>query len=94
MEKVCFLRKNKLRFKRKKHITVQNNNVNKCIFHFLGTRIWVPMSVYRYENPSGCIIDLYTKSLYALYISITHAKVRFGQLHHFDMGKFAAYSGL
>ena len=34
---------------------VQNNSVNKCIFYFLGARIWVPMPVYRYENLSGYV---------------------------------------
>ena len=34
---------------------MQNNSVNKCIFHFLGARIWAPMPVYWYENPSGYV---------------------------------------
>ena len=37
---------------------MQNNSVNKSIFHFLGTRIWVAMLVYQYENPSGYITAL------------------------------------
>ena len=36
---------------------MQNNSVNKSIFHLLGARIWVPMPVYWFENPSGNIID-------------------------------------
>ena len=39
---------------------MQNNNVNKGIFHFLGTTIWAPMQVYQYENPSGYITDTTT----------------------------------
>ena len=37
---------------------MQNNSVNvkvKGIFHFLGTRIWVAMLVYWYENSSGYV---------------------------------------
>ena len=34
---------------------MRNNSVNEGIFHFLGARIWVPMSVYWYENRSGHI---------------------------------------
>ena len=36
---------------------MQNNSVNKGIFHFSGARIWVPMPVYWFENPSGNAID-------------------------------------
>ena len=37
---------------------MQNNSVNKDIFHFLGARIWVPMPpVYRYEQSSGYVTD-------------------------------------
>ena len=36
---------------------MQNNSVNKGIFHLLGDRIWAPMPVYWFENPSGNIID-------------------------------------
>ena len=25
------------------------------MFHFLGAKIWVPMLVYRYKNPSGYV---------------------------------------
>ena len=31
---------------------MQNDSVNKGIFHFLGDRIWPPMLLYRYENCS------------------------------------------
>ena len=34
---------------------MQNNSVNKGIFHFLDAKIWVSISVYRYENPSGYV---------------------------------------
>ena len=36
---------------------MQNNSVNKGIFHFLSATIWVPMPVYWYENPSGNVTD-------------------------------------
>ena len=36
---------------------VQINSVKKCIFHFLGARIWVPMPAYRYESPSEYVTD-------------------------------------
>ena len=36
---------------------MQNNSVNKGIFHFLGATIWVPMPVYWYENPSANVTD-------------------------------------
>ena len=37
---------------------MQNNGVNKSIFHFLGTRIWVPVSsVYQHEDSSGYVPD-------------------------------------
>ena len=35
---------------------MQNNSVDKSIFHFLGARIWAPMPVYQYENCSGYVI--------------------------------------
>ena len=63
MEKVCFPTKNKLYLGLKeKYLTssIQNNSVNKGIFHFLEARIWVPMPVYRYENPSG-YVTVYNK---------------------------------
>ena len=54
---------------------MQNNSVNKGIFQFLGARIWVPMSVYQYENSSGYNTDLFYK--FCLYfidtISTSHA---------------------
>ena len=37
---------------------MQNNSVNEGIFRFLGARIWTPMPVYRYENPSGYVTDI------------------------------------
>ena len=40
---------------------MQNNSVNKCIFHFLGARIWAPMLGYRHENPSGYVTGTYNK---------------------------------
>ena len=36
---------------------MQNNSVNKGTFHSLGARIWVPMPVYQYENPSGYVTE-------------------------------------
>ena len=42
---------------------MQNNSVNKGTFHFLGTRIWAPMPVYRYKNPSGYITDVIINSI-------------------------------
>ena len=35
---------------------MQSNSVNKGIFYFLGGKIWVPMLVYQYENPSGFVM--------------------------------------
>ena len=42
---------------KEKYLTslMESNSVNKGIFHFLGARIWVPMPVYWYENPSGYV---------------------------------------
>ena len=37
---------------------MQNNSVNRGILHVLGTRIWAPMLVYLYENPSGYVTDI------------------------------------
>ena len=37
---------------------MQNNSVNKIIFHFFGTRILAPMLVYWYENPSGYVSEM------------------------------------
>ena len=37
---------------------MQNNSVSKSIFHFLGARIWTPMPVYCYENPSGYVREI------------------------------------
>ena len=37
---------------------MQTNSVNEGIFRFLGARIWTPMPVYRYENPSGYVTDI------------------------------------
>ena len=34
---------------------MQNNCLNKGIFHFWVARSWVPMPVYWYENRSGYI---------------------------------------
>ena len=34
---------------------MQNNSVNKGVFHFLGTRIWVSMPVFWYQNRPGYI---------------------------------------
>ena len=37
---------------------MQDNSVNKSIFHFLGTRIWAPvLSVYQHEDSSGYFTD-------------------------------------
>ena len=36
---------------------MQNDSVNKGIFHLLGTRIWAPMPVYQYEKPSRYVTD-------------------------------------
>ena len=41
---------------------MQNNNVNKGTFYFLGTRIWAAMPVYRYENLAGYITDVIINS--------------------------------
>ena len=46
---------------------MQNNSINKSIFHFLGARIWAPMLVYRYENPSGYITGSVQKMLTVLF---------------------------
>ena len=40
---------------------MQKNSVNEGIFRFLGARIWTPMPVYRYENPSGYVTDILQK---------------------------------
>ena len=53
-----YLKINLFRFKRKKQPAMQKKCVNNGIFNFFGTRIWAPMLVYRYENPSGYVIEL------------------------------------
>ena len=58
-----YLKKILLRFKRKQQPAIQNQVVNKGIFHFLGTRIWAPMPVYRYENPSRYVTAKYIELL-------------------------------
>ena len=45
------------RFKGKKQPAMQNNSVNNGIFLFLGTRIWLLVPVYWYENPSEYITE-------------------------------------
>ena len=35
---------------------MQNDNVNKGIFYFSDSKIWVPMPVYQYENTSGYVM--------------------------------------
>ena len=44
-----------LRFKRKKQPAMQNSPVDKDIFHFFGSRIWVSMPVNQYEFPCGYV---------------------------------------
>ena len=45
---------------RKKQPAMQNGNVDKGIFQFLGARIWVPMPVNQYEFPSGYVTGHYS----------------------------------
>ena len=59
MNKVCFLTLTQtlLRSKKKKQRAIENITVSQDIFPLLGARIWVPILVYRYENPSGYVTE-------------------------------------
>ena len=39
--------------KQKKQPVTENTSVKEGVFSFSGSRIWVSIPVYQYENPSG-----------------------------------------
>ena len=65
---------------------MQNNSVNECIFHFLGARIWAPIPVYRYENPSRYITEKAKKlqlflSFQNSFLNVTKYHVNYERLY-------------
>ena len=45
-------------YKEETQSAMQNNNVSKSVFHFLGVRIQVLVPVYQHENPSEYVTDV------------------------------------